>query len=234
MDVRSFSVDFDDRPAVQEANQQLARRLQEFNREHKDRISVRRMNRLRFGTEGRGSGALSDQKDRFAACCAIYGTDLDLLYHDIAGDPEKKYYVYAHLNTSLNPIKVRVNAVKMFAATLRMDYLPFYIGKGTGDRWEGGDRSAAYRHMAKRISLLGKEIKKIKIKEGLSEIEALQTEAKLIDIFGLTAYGGFLVNLDQGHKSDIRISQYYPQEYACLRKMNSGLVAEVDHARNTI
>lgn len=157
--------------------------------------------------------------ERFVACSAIIDTDISVLYQESVLDSEPKYYVYAHLDTSRNQIKAGSDGLRTFAATLSMSHMPFYIGKGCGQRWKSGERSRAYLNIVNRIERFKTEPKLLKLREGLTESEALQFEAKLIDIFGLTAYGGTLTNLDEGHKAQDRIALYL-SHYQRLRPAN--------------
>ena len=161
----------------------------------------------------------------FDACNRIYNSDISFLYDDLTLDRENKYYVYAHLDTS-RPVVVPQRfqnpdegGFKFFAASIGFDYFPFYIGKGTGDRCLVSERNAPYQKIVKRLTRVGKEPKIIKLKTGLTESEALQLEAKLIDLFGLVVYDGVLTNLDEGHRNQERI-QLYIDDYRKLRKGN--------------
>jgi hypothetical protein len=52
----------------------------------------------------------------------------------------------------------------------------------------------------------------------LTEKEALMLESKLIDIFGLTSFGGWLVNLDEGTSNKKR-KEIYMDDYINVNKM---------------
>lgn len=54
-------------------------------------------------------------------------------------------------------------------------------------------------------------------KDGLTELEALCLESKLIDIFGLIGKGDRLVNLDEGIKSQER-QQIYAEHLVNINK----------------
>jgi hypothetical protein len=57
------------------------------------------------------------------------------------------------------------------------------------------------------------EVNHVIIKDKLSEYEALELESKLVDIYGIKAEGGFLLNLDSCYKPLLR-RRMYPVE--CL------------------
>lgn len=145
----------------------------------------------------------------------ILDCDISFLYENSLLDGENKYYVYAHCDTS-QEIKIhKKNVFHIFSASLGMKYLPFYIGKGTGDRYIKGDRNRNYSKVAnKKVT----EVDKIILKDGLTESEALQLESKLIDIFGLSIHRGFLVNIDEGVNKDHR-RFCYQNELNILRKI---------------
>ena len=80
---------------------------------------------------------------------------------------------------------------------------PFYIGKGKGDRWRDHERDGGRfnRHLAnviRKAKRLGAEIPKVKIRAGLTEQEAFQTEVTFIAAIGRQSHGGPLVNLTDG------------------------------------
>jgi len=152
------------------------------------------------------------------ACLEIWQADISDLY---TGDYDLQphYYVYAHLDTT-KKIAVGVNAKTTFAATLGMEYWPFYVGKGIGGRCEELVRNETHRKVRERIHKFGKEITVVKIKENLSETKALQYESKLIDIFGLITNGGILSNLDEGLLPGKR-RERYTEAYCTLSKINT-------------
>jgi hypothetical protein len=89
------------------------------------------------------------------------------------------YYVYALKDPRSNPV------------------MPFYIGKGTGNRaWEhtiNVDKTAKGQRIQEIIDA-GYEVVTTKLADGLSEDQALKLEAELISSFGTEATGGFLTN----------------------------------------
>lgn len=92
----------------------------------------------------------------------------------------KSYYVYALKDPRKNPV------------------LPFYIGKGTGNRaWEHvlkEDDSAKGRRI-KAIEAEGMDVVVTRMAVDLTEAQALKLEAELISSFGTEATGGFLTNV---------------------------------------
>jgi uncharacterized protein len=75
--------------------------------------------------------------------------------------------------------------------------MPFYIGKGVGNRaWDhelNPDETRKGRHISE-IQQSGHKIVVSKICEGLTEMQALRIEAELIATFGTLETGGILAN----------------------------------------
>jgi hypothetical protein len=157
----------------------------------------------------------------FAACNKIWSADISSIYENLQLDPVKKYYVYAHLDTT-KKIAAGYNAITTFAASLGMTYFPFYIGKGTDSRCENLNRNETHRKVVQKIKIVGKEPIVYKLVENVSESEALQYEAKLIDIFGLIPQHGYLSNLDEGVNPDQRRT-FYKDSLLKLRTINEML-----------
>lgn len=147
------------------------------------------------------------KQQHFNACTAIFNTDISCLYDGLALDQSKIYYVYTHSEPNRN-IAVGKCGKSTFGATLGMTKLPFYIGKGVGNRAQDLNRNETHRKVRQKLHKFGNEIVVEKIYTGLSEMEALMIEAKLIDIFGLIPEGGRLVNLDEGIKNKERRQMY--------------------------
>ncbi len=179
----------------------------------------------RYFELNRGLTGAPSRKERhqktFDACATIFNADLTHLYEG-SFDLTPKYYVYTHLNTSAL-IAPGVSAITTFAATLGMTHFPFYIGKGTGDRCNNLNRSESHRKIVQKLRKMDREPKAVILKDRLTELEALMMESKLIDIFGLIPYGGYLTNLDEGLNSRER-HLCYPKAFAALRKINQIVV----------
>ena len=117
------------------------------------------------------------------------------------------YYVYAHCEP--NKIALRKNGITTWAATVGFENIPFYIGKGKDGRAFDLKRNETHKKVREKFKIFEKDIKVKIIKEGLTELEALCLESKLIDIFGVMGKGGRLVNLDEGIKPEERRQIYY-------------------------
>jgi len=136
---------------------------------------------------------------KFDAMNRIISTNIDELYNNYELSEDRKYYVYCHLNPEKPVIvKGRPNALVAFSATLGMNYLPFYVGKGSGDRYSNVTRNETHKKVVQYLKQREKEPIIHIIKDNLIEKEALSLESKLIDIYGLDIYGGYLTNLDEG------------------------------------
>lgn len=98
--------------------------------------------------------------------------------------------------------------ITSFAASIGMKHIPFYVGKGTGNRYKDLNRNETHRKIRQKLNKFNKDIEVEIVKDNLTEKEALILESKLIDIFGLLPNGGRLVNLDEGIKSEERKSRY--------------------------
>lgn len=143
---------------------------------------------------------------KFDACSAIYNTDISELYAELDLDITPNYYVYAHCGT--NKIAVNKDGITSWLATFGLDLIPFYIGKGVGNRAYDLNRNETHRKVRQKLKEFGSDVQVRIIKDGLTELEALCLESKLIDIFGLMGKGGKLVNLDEGVKSKERQNKY--------------------------
>jgi hypothetical protein len=162
------------------------------------------------------SGSKKDKvKAVFDACQKIYDTDISNLYKHLKLDASPVYYVYTHSQPS-DKIAIGHNGISTFAATLGMDLVPFYVGKGTGNRAYDLNRNETHRKVRQKLSLYNLDISVKIIKENLTELEALMLESKLIDMFGLISQGGRLVNLDEGVNNKERKQLYYEE----LQKIN--------------
>ena len=143
--------------------------------------------------------------DTFDACMKIYNTDVSHLYD--SDDDTKKYYVYAHCDPS-KKIAIGKHGITSFAATLGLQFAPFYIGMGNGNRAFELDRNETHRKYRQKIQKTGKDAVSTIIVDNLTKTEALAIESKLIDIFGLIVNKGFLVNLDEGKSNKERVKMY--------------------------
>lgn len=139
----------------------------------------------------------------------MYDVNLDNLYEN--KNLNKDYYIYFHCNP-LIPLNVTNNIKHLFLASKfpNLRYEPFYVGKGVGDRYNQLNRNDTHRKIRSQIKKFNLEIVPIKVKENLTECEALTKESILIDILGLKSIckDGLLVNLDEGESKNIRHQKY--------------------------
>jgi len=123
--------------------------------------------------------------------------DQDWSHLFAGGDPEPKYYVYAHVNPT-TPSSMRLQAGRL---SLKFRGHPFYIGKGCGERAYDLKRNQGHGALLRELLSDGATEKRIVhiVSKGLTESKALELESKLIYFFG-TKYEqgrkGMLVNLD--------------------------------------
>jgi hypothetical protein len=202
MNIKKIEIDWDSLDAVLHLLNQA--KSQYFTLLHRNNIIPTRKDRA---------------KQIFEACLDILNTDISEIYKHNNFDEERKYYVYAHLNTRKKILGGKYG-VTTFGASLGMTHFPFYIGKGTDNRCENLNRSETHRKMVQTIKASGSEPIVFVIKSNLSESEALQLESKLIDIFGLIPQNGLLSNLDEGMKPQER-RKLYETAYLKLRGINS-------------
>lgn len=144
--------------------------------------------------------------DVFDACMRIYETDITHLY-DTETNVDDKYYIYAHCDPT-KKIAIGRHGITTFAATIGLEFAPFYIGQGQGNRAFELDRNDSHRKYRQKLNKNGLEPIVFIIKKGLTKNQSLALESKLIDIFGLIVENGYLVNLDEGKNNKERKSLY--------------------------
>ena len=202
--LRLFEVNWDDFDDVDKLFRRLRGRVQQLK---KDAGKLTRLSDTEI------------YRIKWDAISHILNENISFLYEDMVLDEKPQYYVYAHCDTS-KPINIsHKNAYHTLSASLGMKYLPFYIGKGTGDRYIRGDRNRNYGKIANKKFT---NVDKVILKKDLTESEALQLESKLIDIFGLSIYGGNLINIDEGVERDHR-RFCYKESLDNLRKIENCL-----------
>lgn len=122
---------------------------------------------------------------------------IPILGSDVVNQNNKEYYVYLHCDPT-NHIKINRDIRELLlASNYGLSFVPFYVGKGTGNRCFDLNRNDSHRKIRSKILKSNKDIEVVKIKENLSENEALFEEQKLIAILGLISLHktGMLVNL---------------------------------------
>lgn len=142
----------------------------------------------------------------------IFDCDINDIFQQETLSQDKKFYVYAHCDPR-HPLIAKSFDIKDIFLLTKFPFLkfkPFYIGKGTDDRFIDFNRTGVHRKIRTEITKIGKEIIPIKLAENLTEIEALSLESKLIDLLGLISLSknGQLANLDEGINSKERRRKY--------------------------
>lgn len=185
MRIKNFSVDIDDLHSIELA-----------------------INQLRSAAGSlRPKSEKQEQRERFLAATSIWESDIAAVYSEMEMSSDRKFYVYVHCD-SAKPIRAGVNPVSTFLASLGVPWLPFYVGKGTGDRAFDLNRNGLHRKMKQRILECGSAVVPVVVKNDLTELEALVYESKLIDILGVSGKSGRLANNDEGILADKRRAMY--------------------------
>ncbi len=186
MKLRTLEVDFDDKNSLRKAFNLIKPRMVEL--EKRERTSNKEYNKIVF-----------------QACNEIFEYDISHIYKN-KYESNEEYYVYAHCDPSLpiNLNKKNPHGKLTFASLLGLKHIPFYIGKGVGNRAYDLNRNETHRKTRYFMKERGRDIEVYIIRENLTEAKALEIESKLIDIFGLKLLGGYLVNLDEGVSSKER------------------------------
>lgn len=193
MNIKTYEIDFDSVDDCRKLVSIMKSRIGELNSKKEGFISRNQM-----------------VKNKFESCIKIMETDISDLYNDLVLDTEPKYYVYVHCDPNMK-IALKKDGISTFGATLGMTHLPFYVGKGTGNRAYELDRNETHRKFRQKLKNFDKDIVVNILKTDLTEKEALILESKLIDIFGLITNGGRLVNLDEGVNPKERKNRYKEQ-----------------------
>ena len=129
-------------------------------------------------------------------------------YINLSNDPI--YYVYIFFD----PRKPK----NLIIENIEFNYEPFYIGKGKKSRITRHLKENKKSHNELKYNILnsikseGLEPIIIKIKENLTEIEALKLEEKLINQFGRRIDGGILTNIVLGNYNIYRIKNSAPKK----------------------
>lgn len=103
------------------------------------------------------------------------------------------YYVYVFLDPTIKEKR------KLDIESIAFNFQPFYFGKGAGERIFQEERNELVNQRILKIKSAGQEPIKLKIKEGLSNLEAIKLESYLIHKIGRADLGlGPLLNLSSG------------------------------------
>jgi hypothetical protein len=165
----------------------------------------------------------NDQSEKIKnACHSIMRTNVSSMYGCDSMLDRNDSYVYFHCDPTV-PIHDKKLGLVGFLADLGVTHLPFYVGKGKGDRCNDLDRNDTHRKVRSKIRSFNQEVVVHKVSVNLTEHQALAMESKFIDMLRLRVQGGLLVNLDEGFRSSERrvlykehltlLSDFYKQKY---------------------
>lgn len=126
---------------------------------------------------------------------------------------EDKFYVYAHYSVShRQEFPSKRSGLEMFCHRIGLPAVPFYIGKGCGNRCSNKERNKGHQLVRSFSEDSGSETVSQILFQDLTEIQSLVLEGKLIDIIGQRVIKtGPLTNLDEGYKPRIRRRGYSTQ-----------------------
>lgn len=80
----------------------------------------------------------------------------------------------------------------------RLDGAPCYVGKGRGDRWKRHATSSHNQHLARIFVKDGGELPVLKVREGLTDAQAMETEVAFIAAIGRGECGPLVNKTDGG------------------------------------
>jgi hypothetical protein len=153
-------------------------------------------------------GKKQKAKDRLSLMMEVWNTPVYLNDENLSS--EKDFYVYTHFTSDRRHFPCEKDSVSMFCHAVGMPSIPFYVGKGKGDRHSCKERNKGHQLVRKLSENRGDETQSFVLMGGLTEMEALVMEGKLIDIIGQRAIKtGPLTNLDEGYRVKHRRRQYF-------------------------
>lgn len=153
------------------------------------RLVTKTASKRKIAISNRGNSINS--RRRLSEFGELINQDWTDLYPKGDGCQEKKHYVYAHVTKMQRTLNV---------GEFNFPGVPFYIGKGVGDRAFDLKRNEGHGVELRNLLSSGRLPKDIvfMVKDGMTENEALCLEAKLIYFFGTRfdeVHNGVLVNL---------------------------------------
>lgn len=194
---------------------------------NKKRISNKKIKPIERMEVGPLPGIKHNIFQRLKFINSLMEQDWKYLFEEQSLSNKNDFYVYAHVS----PLSLESLLRHRLKKYLGIDGFPFYIGKGKGDRAYDLNRNQGHGLKLKNLIAAGKckeELVAI-IKDGLTEIEALELESKLIYFFG-TVYerhtkmgtSGFLYNLDIGKRPEFKQKKKVEPPKIILRRGNGG------------
>lgn len=201
MDMRSFNVDMD--------NLSDLKKLITILQKHRKNLLEKNanFNAIHFGTSKLN---LNDIMDIFDF---LYNQKYPNLSENNQDD--LNYYVYVHCDP-LRKLSVKRDIREfLLASKYGVTHMPIYVGKGIGNHCFDLNRNDSHRKI--RTTLLNKntDLMVIKVKDNLSEQEALFEEQKLISFLGLKALNntGLLTNLQTENSTLEYLQKQFENEF---------------------
>jgi hypothetical protein len=127
-------------------------------------------------------GKKEKAKEKLSLMRDIWQSEVPLKGSQLSSEPI--FYVYAHFVKGHNNFPSQKDALAMFCHSLGLPAIPFYIGKGTGGRHTNKERNKGHQLVRSFSESHGLDTQSHVILEGLTEVESLVYEGKLIDILG--------------------------------------------------
>jgi hypothetical protein len=152
-------------------------------------------------------GKKQKAKDRLALMLEMWNSPISLSGEDLS--IEKDFYIYIHYLPDRKVFPCEKDSLSLFCHAIGLPAIPFYVGKGKGSRHSCKERNKGHQLVRKLSEDRGNDTQSFVLLDGLTEIESLLLEGKLIDIIGQRAIKtGPLTNLDEGYKVRYRRRQY--------------------------
>lgn len=203
--IRQFNINFDD-------PKDLKKHITILQKRRKDILKKLGYNEITFASSKYSVHQILPLMEQ------ILDSNISHIYKNY--DYENKYYVYVHCDPR-KKLNIKYNIKHLILATkFNLTHEPIYVGKGEGDRFLNLNRNDSHRKIRTQLLNMNLDLMAIKIKDNLTENQALELESKLIDILGLVSLSkeGMLINLDEGKEAKLRRLCYPKETFKILTK----------------